>query len=67
MSALQNVHVSLTYDESVLLRLAVQKYLGKEVEDANLLNGTETGDLCLKRIGRLTLIDQRILHSQNAA
>lgn len=66
MSVPQDVLVSFTYDESVILRLAVQKYIDKELQDANLLNGTETGDLCLKRIGRLTLIDQRICTSQNA-
>ena len=56
----QNVLVSFTEDEARLLRHTLEAGLERTAADAQLFNGTETGDRLTKELGQLYCLARRI-------
>jgi len=56
----QNVLVSFTEEEARLLRHTLEAGLERTAADAQLFNGTETGDRLTKELGQLYCLARRI-------
>jgi hypothetical protein len=56
----QNVLVSFTEEEARLLRHTLESALERTAADAQLFNGTETGDRMIKELGQLYCLARRI-------
>ena len=57
---IQNVLISFTEDEARLLRCRLEAGLERTAADAQLFNGTETGERLTKELGQLYCLARRI-------
>ena len=64
MADLQNVYIKLTQEEARFLRRALEREQQAQLDDAQLFNGTFSGDVSLKAAGMASLLARRILNTQ---
>jgi hypothetical protein len=67
MAESQNVLISLTQEEARFLRRALEREHQAQLDDAQLFNGTFSGEVSLKAAGMAALLARRVLASQNEA
>jgi hypothetical protein len=67
MADLQNVYIKLTQEEARFLRRALEREQQAQLDDAQLFNGTFSGDVSLKAAGMASLLARRILNTQTEA
>jgi len=67
MAESQNVYVTLTHEEARFLRRALECEQQRQLDDAQLFNGTFSGEVSLKAAGMAALLARRVLAAQNEA
>ena len=60
----QNVLISFTQEECRFLRRALECEHQRQLDDAQLFNGTYSGEVSLKAAGMASLLARRILNTQ---
>ena len=60
----QNVLISFTQEECRFLRRALECEQQRQLDDAQLMGGTHTGEVALQHVGRAALLARRILNTQ---
>jgi hypothetical protein len=63
----QNVLISFTQEECRFLRHVLGREQERQLEDAQLMGGTHTGEVALQHAGRAALLGRRILNTQTEA
>lgn len=61
----QSVLVSFTHEECRFLRRALECEQQRQLDDAQLFNGTFSGEVSLKAAGVAALLARRVLTTQN--